>query len=307
VARSAEPAADPEVVSLATKDGVQLTLTYYPSAVPKGSPEAKQVTPVVLLHDYKDSRAVFALLAQRLRHAGESEDEKRPSFAAVAVDLRGHGDSTRQQLPNGFQLELDASKINPAGLAAMVTQDLEEVRRWLVGKNDEAALNLNKLCVVGAGMGANVAANWAAQDWVTPSLATVKQGQDVKAAVLISPRQSYRGLTMHAPLQVVLIKRNVVWQLFYGAEDPEFRADARRIQEQLERFHPAVAPRTGPQVGNSQGTLSGLVVVDLPTSLQGGNLLSQFGAQIEAQIVSFLTAHVAQKEVPWFLRRNQSP
>src|SRR5262245_16194749 len=53
----------PQVVPLQTSDGVQLKVTYYPSKHPKGSPQAKQVTPVVLLHDYKETRAVFAALA----------------------------------------------------------------------------------------------------------------------------------------------------------------------------------------------------------------------------------------------------
>jgi len=297
VARSAGPALEPEVVSLTTKDGVRLTLTYYPSAVLKGSAEAKQVAPVVLLHDYKDTRAVFGSLARRLQRAGEDNEDERPSFAAIAVDLRGHGDSVRQLLPNGYQQELDAAKINPAGLAAMVTYDMEEVRRWLVGKNDEVAFNLNKLCVVGAGMGANVAANWAARDWAAPPLATGKQGQDVKAVVLISPHQSYRGLTMQDPLKVIPLKRNAAWQLIYGAEDAEFRTYARRIQEQLERFHPA---RDTPDS-------SSLVIVSLPTSLQGGRLVSQFGPQIEDQVLNFLTKHVANREMPWLSRRNRLP
>src|SRR5688500_11539354 len=74
----------PEVVSLQTRDGVQLKATYYPSNEQKGSPRSKQVTPVVLLHDYKDTRAVFASLAQRLQ--GGEGDRDRPPFAAVTVD-----------------------------------------------------------------------------------------------------------------------------------------------------------------------------------------------------------------------------
>ena len=66
----------------------------------------------------------------------------------------------------------------------MAALDMEAVRKFLVDKNDAGELNLNKLCLVGSGMGASVAANWAVQDWSAPPLAVGKQGQDVKALVL---------------------------------------------------------------------------------------------------------------------------
>lgn len=295
-AQTAAAALEPQMVSLMTKDGVQLTLAHYPSPERKGTPAAKQVTPVILLHDFKDTRAIFGSLAARLQSTGENP-AKTPLFDVIAVDLRGHGDSTKQVLPNGAQLELDAAKLNPAGLAGMVNFDLEAVRSWLVGKNEDGSLNLNKLCLVGAGMGASVAVNWAANDWAAPPLATGKQGQDVKALVLISPRWSYRGLTLQAPMQLPALKQNAVWLLVYGTEEPEFRTDARRIYEQLLRFHPT---------GQVEGA-SGLISLAWPTKLQGGKLLSQNGPAIEDQIVKFLTTQVAEREIPWLSRRDRLP
>ncbi len=81
-------AAAAESVSLTTRDGVQLKITYFPGTARKGSPQAKQTTPVVFVHDYKGSRAVFATLVQKLQANGKGEGD-RPSFAAVTVDLRG--------------------------------------------------------------------------------------------------------------------------------------------------------------------------------------------------------------------------
>jgi pimeloyl-ACP methyl ester carboxylesterase len=292
----AAAALEPERVSLITKDGVQLTLAHYPSLERKGTPAAKQVTPVVLLHDFKDTRAIFGSLAARLQATGENQS-KNSLFDVIAIDLRGHGDSTKQLLPNGVQQELDAAKLNPAGMAGMVSFDMETVRSWLVGKNDDGALNLNKLCLVGAGMGASVAVNWAAHDWAAPPLATGKQGQDVKALVLISPRWSYRGLTIQAPMQLPALKQNAAWMLIYGAEDAEFRTDARRIHDQLARFHPEV---------RGEGA-SGLISLAWPTKLQGGKLLSQNGPAIEDQIVKFLTTQVAERELPWLSRRDRLP
>ena len=289
----------PEVVTLQTKDGVQLKATYFPALPLKGSAEAKQVTPVVLLHDYKGTRGMFAALAQRLQAPGEG-DEQRPSFAAVTVDLRGHGDSTKQVLRNGFQAELDAARLDKNGLLAMASLDMEAVRSFLVLKNDAGELNLNKLCLVGSGMGANVAANWALQDWAAPALAIGKQGQDVKALVLVSPRWSYRGLTLQDPMRFRPLKQHAAWMLIYGDEDAKVKADVRRVHKQLDSFHPTArnAAGAGP---------STLAVVPWPSTLQGDTLLTNAGRQIEEQIIQFLIDNAADRQHPWLSRLDRLP
>lgn len=182
----------------------------------------------------------------------------------------------------------------------MASYDLDAVRNFLVEKNDEGDLNLNKLCLVGSGMGGNVAANWAFTDWSYPSLAVGKQGQDVKAIVLISPRWSYNGLLMQGPMQFRALKENVAWMLVYGAKDKQFQADAVRIKKQLERFHPAT-DETGAK------RTSGLTVLSLPMRLQGDSLLTQAGGSTEDQIVEFLTKNVAKSQAEWIARRNRLP
>ena len=102
---------------------------------------------MVLLHDYKNTRTIFAPLAQRLQSPGEGEGD-RPPFAVVTVDLRGHGDSTKQVTPDGFQFELDAARLDKPAVLAMAGLDMEAVRSFLVAKNDAGELNLNKLCLV---------------------------------------------------------------------------------------------------------------------------------------------------------------
>ncbi len=295
----AQPARAPEVISLVTKDGVQLKLSYFPSTRRKGAPDAKQVTPVVLLHDYKGTRAVFNSLARQLQAPAEG-NTKRPSFAAITVDLRAHGDSTRQILPGGRAIDLDPSKLRRDDYLAMAALDMEAVRSFLVGKNDEGELNLNKLCLVGSGMGANVAANWALQDWTAPPLAVGKQGQDVKAIVLISPRWSHSGLSFQAPMRFRPLKENVAWLLMYGAEDAKVRADVARIHKQLARFHPEPedAARRAP---------NSLHMVELPSKLQADTLLRQSGAAVEEQIVNYLVALVANSQQPWISRRDRLP
>ena len=77
----------PSNVSLTTKDGVQLRITYYPST------EGQDAVPVVMLHDFGETRAVFNPLATALQNARKPEGPgtKLASRAVITVDLRGHG------------------------------------------------------------------------------------------------------------------------------------------------------------------------------------------------------------------------
>ncbi len=289
----------PQVVQLRTADGVQLAITYYPSAVRAGMPEAKQVTPVVLLHDHKDTRAIFGPLAALLQ-TPPRDDPDRPSFAVVAVDLRGHGDSTKQMFPNGTQQNLDAAKIGRADVYSMAALDMEEVRRFLVTKNDEGVLNLNKLCLIGSGMGANVAANWAVEDWRVPPLAIGKQGQDVKALVMISPRWNFEGLSMQGPMRLRPLKEQAAWMLIYGKDDLDVVTDIRRIDKQIKAFHPETD-------GNGAPRPTDFVVLELPSKLQGDSLLTKLGSTVNDRILNFLIENVAAKNLPWAARRTRLP
>jgi len=280
----------PEVVLVDTDDGVTLTLTYYPSW------EGKDATPVVMLHDHKDTRAIFGSLATRLQ--SPEEGDKHSSFAVVTVDLRGHGGSTRRQLPGGAREEVDAARLTRNLVTDMIQFDMKAVRKFLVTKNDEGKLNLNKLCLVGAGMGANVAATWAAVDWAWPPLAVGKQGQDVKALVLVSPRWKYQGTMLQQALRMDEFKQGVAWLIICGEKDRRVLADADRLYKQLERFHPE------PATARAAGTLS-LEELVWDSSLQGGDLLSQVGKPLEDAIVQFLTVNVAEQEHRWIERRTR--
>lgn len=288
-----------EPVSLTTSDGVQLRLTYIPGSARKGTDQAKQTTPVVMLHDFKSTRTVFMPLAAQLAAAGQGGAQS-PSFAVILVDMRAHGESTKQISPQGGVADLDAAKLSKEGLYAMASLDMEAVRNFLVEKNDDAELNLNKLCIVGSGLGAGVAANWALQDWSAPPLAVGKQGQDVKAIVMISPRWSYNGLTMEDAMKSLLLKKNVAWMLIYGAQDQKLKPDFQRIEKQIERVHPELKKTGG------QGT-RGFEVSPLASSLQGDSLLSKSGDVVNGQIVKFLTENVAALKLPWTNRTKKLP
>ena len=81
----------------------------------------------------------------------------------------------------------------------MVTQDLRAVKDFLWKKNNEKALNLDKLVVIGVEMGAALALSYAAYDACgyeekQAKLGPLKLGRFVKAVVLISPATNVPGL-----------------------------------------------------------------------------------------------------------------
>jgi pimeloyl-ACP methyl ester carboxylesterase len=284
-----------QATRLQSRDGVELSVNFYPSRASQDPALGKQVTPVVLLHDEKDTQGIFSSLVSRLQQAGQRPND--PSFAVVTVDLRGHGASTRQTAPNGQVRELDAAKLSRNDVLAMSAYDMEAVRKMLVDKNDAGELNLNKLCLVGVGLGATVAVNWAAQDWSAPPLLVGKQGQDVKALVLVSPRWKYRGIMLQQAMKQADMKRGAAWMIIYGSEASSQAADARRIMKQLERFHPE--PESNSTVPR------GLVEMPLQSSLEGSGLLGQMSQNIDESIVNFLITNVASQDLPWSKRRNR--
>jgi pimeloyl-ACP methyl ester carboxylesterase len=288
-AQRAVRSAPPVPVKLQTKDGVDLSITYYASSL------GKDATPIVLLHDNKDTQGMFSSLAGRLQSPGE--EDKHASFAVVTVDLRGHGASTKQAAPDGTMRDIDAAKLNKEDVVLMSTLDMEAVRGFLVDKNDKEELNLNRLGLLGVGMGATVAVNWAAEDWSAPPLTVGKQGQDVKALVLISPRWKDHGVTVQDALKFTPFKQSIAWMLIYGSQDAAAMADAKRIYKQLDRLHPEPEPSKSAKPRD-------LVALGAPSALQGSSLFTQLGPKLEDQIIDFLSVHVTKQDLPWVKRRH---
>jgi pimeloyl-ACP methyl ester carboxylesterase len=277
----------PENLTVMTRDGVQLGLTYYASS------DGQEAVPVVLLHDWKESRAVFNRLAQALQIPPGPD---APSHAVVTVDLRGHGESNQVQLPNGQTMELDAARLRSADFYAMPQQDMEAVRKFLVSKNNAGELNLNKLCLVGAGMGANVAVYWAAKDWSMPPLTDGKQGQDVKGLVLISPQWNFQGLPLVKPMKYPPIQKMISTLIAYGSQDSKSARDAKNVYKILKRHHPEPP-------ADELREKKDLFFEGLDTSLQATTLLTtpQFGMLRKTQI--FLLNRIVKKNYPWSKRR----
>lgn len=282
----------PEPVSLTTRDGLVLKATYYPPPQTKKKGAGRKTVPIVMLHDYKANRNIYKQLATFLQREGR---------AVLVPDLRGHGESTSFKNPRIRNLE--AARLRPLDFARMVTEDMRAVRKFLLAKNDKGELNLNRLCIVGAEMGAAVAINWAAADWSWPELPNVKQGKDVKALVLISPEWNFKGLSIRAAQEHPAIRSDrVAMLILVGKEKARPRRDAERLYSALEPFHSKPEDET-------QHEKKFLVLGKLPTSLQGTKMLEEMlkidDLKLASKIGKFIEWRAADPDFAWSRRGRE--
>jgi hypothetical protein len=173
--------------------------------------------------------------------------------------------------------------------------DVEAVRSFLVEQNNAGHLNLELLCVVGFEMGSLVALNWTHYDWSVPSLPTLKQGQDVKAFVLVSPDQAFRGMTTRRALANPVVRGDLSALIIYGRDDPTSDA-SKRLYNTLKRAH-----RPVPAGSQDADKLQDLFVAELNTSLRGTKLLASQSLNVTDRIRNFIQRRLADRQefYPW--------
>ncbi len=270
---------------LRTADGVGLSATFYPS------PHGKKAVPVVLLHGYQEDRSVFLPLAEFLQKQGH---------AVLVPDLRGHGDSREQRLGVATRT-IDAAKMGNEQFGRMVTLDMETLKKFLLDKNNKGELNLEKLCLVGSGMGALVAVDWAALDWSWPFYPGLKQGQYVKALVLLSPPRSFRGLTARPLLDDPNVRSLLSIYLIAGRKNAKAFDEIQRLHTALERFHPE------PPAKEQTLSKKELMIKGFDTDLQGTKLLGTRGFITEGLIAKFIEMRLSKQDLPWMESGKKSP
>lgn len=275
----------PQVVSLTTHDGQVIKATYYPGL------RGKDSVPVILLHGFGGNRLDFLPLAMELQRRG---------YACIAPDLRGHGESAAMRDAAGRTVKVVPEDLRLPDLAAMVAHDVEAVKKFLVTENDAEKLNIEKLCLVGCDLGASVAINFAARDWSFPQLPNLKQGQDVKAVVLISPQWDYKGFGIGEALGHPAVQRQVNVEILVGNKQARALADARRLYRRLARYRGLEGAKS------EEDYRSSVVLIQAPTEEQGAKLLNLRGGFSDKAIDRFLDLHVLRATVPWAHRRRAS-
>lgn len=299
----------PEEPPLLTNDGLRLAITYFPGT------KGKDTVPIVLLHTHKGSRADYAELAVSLQTLGH---------AVLVPDLRGHGNSTETR---DGQAGMDAGNLSRTDFIRMVGSDMEALKDFLRQENNAGKVNIEKLCLVGAEMGASVALTWTQLDWSRRPVGIHKLGQDVKALVLISPEWSTPGL----PLKLVLTKSNARFPLtdpllisaakkgtvafknpfemdmrrevsmliIVGSGNSRAVRDAKRLHTMLKRYHPDPPAKEWDQKQD-------LYYVPRDTSLQGTKMLGVSGLKLQGIIAEFVRRRLVDRPFPW-QRRTKDP
>ena len=157
---------------------VNLSCTWLPGM------REKETVPVLLLHDWGSSKKGLLALAQHL--------QKELGCAVLVPDLRGHGGST-SLVGGGKRLDAKQMTKNEIPLA---TEDIEACKRFLKERHNAGELNLEMLTVIACGDTTPLAATWALADWQWPPYNGIKQGQDVKLMILLSPVRKFETLSL---------------------------------------------------------------------------------------------------------------
>jgi len=146
-----------EKVTFKTRDGITITGNYF-------KPLRKQAPVFLLLHMMpatKESWNEFASIIQK------------NGYAALAIDLRGHGESTDR---NGIRLDYKEFK-DEEHRSSM--NDIASAKEFLAGQSD---VDMSRIAIAGASIGANLALWQASID------------KDVRLIMLLSPGLNYRGI-----------------------------------------------------------------------------------------------------------------
>ena len=275
----------PQSVTLVTKDRVSIALTYFEGNA------GKKTVPVLLVHGATgpmgDGSGRDCLgLASFLQKQGH---------AVFVPDLRGFGDSQIQTV-NGRKETLEPQRFRRKQYREMVDFDLEAVKKFVIEKHNRGELNADLLAVVGFDMGAVVALNWVHLDWNMPSFPNLKQGQDVKAMVLVSLMASYKGLTIKDAIADPKVRRRISTLIAFGSGSPKIAAASRRLFKSLERTHPEIAENDPDRLEKQD-----LFKKELATSLQGTRLLTATNLGLKEAIGEFIQLRIVQKRdrYPW--------
>lgn len=157
-------------VSLSTKDGWTLAAVYLPAS--KGST-------VVLLHDLGKNKAEFSSFRKAIARAG---------FGYLALDLRGHGQSTSRGSYKSFAKEGPDNPFN------RMMQDALAAVSFLKSKG----IQEDHIILLGAGLGANVAAKTAGALPNLKGIALISPSANIRDVLPVPALRTYKGAVLLA-------------------------------------------------------------------------------------------------------------
>ncbi len=188
--------------------------------------EDRDSVPIIMLHGWGGKRQEYAGLAIYLQSQGHS---------VLVPDLRGHGKSLERRESGK---KVDRERMNKTEIGEGLIADIEACKRFLRDKNNEELCNIDALTIIAAGESCIPAIVWSVRDWSYPPIGGKKQGQDVKALVLLSPAMNFKGLTANKYLAGFPIssrtREPLSIMIGVGTRDRDGAKDARAIYNRLE-------------------------------------------------------------------------
>jgi pimeloyl-ACP methyl ester carboxylesterase len=270
---------EPEAIQLVTKKtGLQLHATYF------GSNLEKEAAPIILLHPWEEQGALYYKFAKELQTMG---------YAVLVPDLRGHGKSIQAAVARDGKIDL--AKMGKVDYGFIVAEDMEAMKGFLLREHNEGNLNIELLSVIGVGEGSMFGTLWAVNDWSFPSLPGMKQGQDVKALILISPVMTMKGVNAETALKNPIF-RQLSFFLVAGSTSSSSK-NLGRMLKTLEKTH---------TYNDKDLDASNLWLAEPNTSLEMAQFVNK-QPKLSNAVDSFLSKRVKAyaKQLPWAERKQK--
>ncbi|MBI5147640.1 MAG: alpha/beta fold hydrolase [Parcubacteria group bacterium] len=183
-----------EEVMFKTEDGVEVAGDYYPASGKRAA---------VLLHMMPATKESWRDFFSKLNEKG---------FSALAIDLRGHGKSTKAEGGRVLNYEKFSDREHQESI-----KDVEAAADFLT----EKGFDPKSVAFIGASIGANLALRYQAEH------------SQARCAVLLSPGFDYRGITME-PLAEKIRKNQFVFLVAGGDNDEYSSETAKKLYETLD-------------------------------------------------------------------------
>jgi dienelactone hydrolase len=216
-------------IHLRTTDNVGITGTWYPV-------RQNPAPAVLLVHSVERDRNVWASFAATLQKSG---------VAALAIDLRGYGESTRKQTPAG-PVTLDVHSFTAGDYRDMLL-DVEAAVDWMQAQPE---IDGKRIALIGESFGANIALRYAAIN------------EDIAVVVVLSPGITYRSVRTDDIISQV---SRAPLRIFVSEYDPfAFESSKRLVEIRKEAGITTTTNELTICTGNLHGTDMLLGVKNLP-------------------------------------------
>jgi pimeloyl-ACP methyl ester carboxylesterase len=274
------------------RDGWPLRFTYYP--VPEKlagnvAVDTKSAAVIMLLHGEEGDRTFWDKTSAAPGAGGKpfAEVLQSQGYAVLSIDLRKHGESTRE----------GQEKVLPGDYEAMV-YDLVAIKDFLFKEHQAQRLNMRKLGIVALDIAAPVAIQFAEYDWQqTPYddhavfAERTPRGQDVQALVLVSPTATAGRLQATKALRTLGNPTlGIAFMVVVGKKDTAGLKVATTLYKQV-----------GLKANEDRTKLE-----EFDTNEKSQHLFGNPRVRSEVAILQFLKKNVQDRTTPWVDRRSRT-